>query len=64
MNAQKSLVVGSTGLVGKEVINELASKGIPVRALSRIDPYSSNPCVENIKVNFDYFYIIRNIFPC
>ena len=53
MDTQKSLVVGSTGLVGTEVINELASKGILVRALSRIDQNSSNPCVENIKVNFD-----------
>ena len=71
MNAQKSLVVGSTGLVGKEVINELASKGIPVRALSRIDPYSSNPCVENIKVNFDrldeykeHFREVNDVYIC
>ena len=71
MNAQKSLVVGSTGLVGKEVINELASKGIPVRALSRIDPYSSNPCVENIKVNFDrldeykeHFKEVNDVYIC
>ena len=71
MDAQKSLVVGSTGLVGKEVINELASKGIPVRALSRIDPYSSNPCVENIKVNFDrldeykeHFREVNDVYIC
>ena len=71
MDAQKSLVVGSTGLVGKEVINELASKGIPVRALSRIDPYSSNPCVENIKVNFDrldeykeHFKEVNDVYIC
>ena len=71
MDAQKSLVVGSTGLVGKEVINELASKGIPVRALSRIDPNSSNPCVENIKVNFDrldeykeHFKEVNDVYIC
>ena len=71
MNAQKSLVVGSTGLVGKEVINELASKGIPVRALSRIDQNSSNPCVENIKVNFDrldeykeHFKEVNDVYIC
>ena len=71
MNVQKSLVVGSTGLVGKEVINELASKGIPVRALSRIDQNSSNPCVENIKVNFDrldeykeHFKEVNDVYIC
>ena len=71
MDAQKSLVVGSTGLVGKEVINELASKGIPVRALSRIDLNSSNPYLENIKVNFDrldeykeYFREVNDVYIC
>ena len=71
MNAQKSLVVGSTGLVGKEVINELASKGIPVRALSRIDLNSSNPYLENIKVNFDrldeykeHFREVNDVYIC
>ena len=71
MDTQKSLVVGSTGLVGREVINELASKGIPVRALSRIDPNSSNPCVENIKVNFDrldeykeHFKEVNDVYIC
>ena len=49
MTAHRSLVVGSTGLVGEEVVNELASKGIPVIALSRIDLNSPNPLVENIK---------------
>ena len=71
MDTQKSLVVGSTGLVGREVINELASKGIPVRALSRIDLNSSNPCVENIKVNFDrldeykeHFKEVNDVYIC
>jgi len=71
VDTQKSLVVGSTGLVGREVINELASKGIPVRALSRIDLNSSNPCVENIKVNFDrldeykeHFKEVNDVYIC
>ena len=71
MDAQKSLVVGSTGLVGKEVINELASKGISVRALSRIDLNSSNPYLENIKVNFDrldeykeHFREVNDVYIC
>ena len=53
MNTQRSLVVGSTGLVGEEVVNLLASKEIPVRALCRRDLSSPKPFVENIKVNFD-----------
>ena len=71
MDTQNSLVVGSTGLVGKEVINELASKGISVKALSRIDLNSSNPCVENIKVNFDrldeykeHFKEVNDVYIC
>ncbi len=54
MTAQRSLVVGSTGLVGEEVVNELASEGIPVRTLCRSDLSSPSPLVKNIKVNFDY----------
>jgi len=59
---QRSLVVGSTGLVGEEVVNELASKGIPVKALSRIDLNSPNPLVENIKVNFDCLHEYKEHF--
>ena len=62
MTYQSSLVVGSTGLVGEEVVNELASKGIPVKALSRIDLNSSNPLVENIKVNFDCLHEYKEHF--
>ena len=54
MNVQRALVVGSTGLVGEEVVNLLASKEIPVRSLCRSDLSSLNPFVENIKVNFDH----------
>ena len=53
MSVQRALVVGSTGLVGGEVVNLLASKEIPVRSLCRSDISSLNPFVENIKVNFD-----------
>ena len=62
MTAHRSLVVGSTGLVGEEVVNELASKGIPVKALSRIDLNSTNPLVENIKVNFDFLHEYKEHF--
>ena len=62
MTYQRSLVVGSTGLVGEEVIKELASKGIPVKALSRIDLNSPNPLVENIKVNFDCLHEYKEHF--
>ncbi len=54
MSVQRSLVVGSTGLVGEEVVNLLASKQIHVRSLCRSDLSSLNPFVENIKVNFDH----------
>ena len=71
MTAHRSLVVGSTGLVGEEVVNELASKGIPVKALSRIDLNSPNPLVENIKVNFDcldehkeHFKDVTDVYIC
>ena len=62
MTYQRSLVVGSTGLVGEELVNELASKGIPVKALSRIDLNSPNPLVENIKVNFDCLHEYKEHF--
>ena len=62
MTAHRSLVVGSTGLVGEEVVNELASKGMPVKALSRIDLNSPNPLVENIKVNFDCLHEYKEHF--
>ena len=62
MTYQSSLVVGSTGLVGEELVNELASKGISVKALSRIDLNSPNPLVENIKVNFDCLHEYKEHF--
>ena len=47
MTYQRSLVVGSTGLVGEEVVKELVAKGIPVKeALGRIDLNSPNPLVQ------------------
>ena len=53
MSAFRSLVVGSTGLVGEAVVNLLVSEEIPVKTLSRTDLIPSSPLVENIKVNFD-----------
>ena len=71
MNIQRSLVVGSTGLVGEAVVNLLTSKEITVRALSRTDLNSSNSLVENIKVNFDsldkykdHFKEVNDVYIC
>ena len=71
MNIQRSLVVGSTGLVGGAVVNLLTSKEITVRALSRTDLNSSNSLVENIKVNFDsldkykdHFKEVNDVYIC
>ena len=71
MTAQRSLVVGSTGLVGEEVVNELSFKGIPVRTLCRSDLSSPSPLVENIKVNFDrldeykeHFKDVTDVYIC
>ena len=70
-NIQRSLVVGSTGLVGGAVVNLLTSKEITVRALSRTDLNSSNSLVENIKVNFDsldkykdHFKEVNDVYIC
>ena len=62
MTYQRSLVVGSTGLVGEEVVKELAAKRIPVKALSRIDLNSPNSLVKNIKVNFDCLHEYKEHF--
>ena len=71
MNVQRALVVGSTGLVGEEVVNLLASKEISVRSLCRSDLSSPNPFVENIKVNFDrldeykeHFKDVTDVYIC
>ncbi|TAJ79237.1 MAG: SDR family oxidoreductase [Gallionellaceae bacterium] len=48
------LVTGSTGNVGREVVQRLAGKNIPVRALSRNQPESrKNGTVEWVKGNFN-----------
>ena len=71
MSTQRSLVVGSTGLVGDEVVNLLTSKEIPVRALCRSDLSSHKPLVEYIKVNFDcldeyqeHFKEVNDVYIC
>ena len=42
MLRNKSMVVGSTGLVGKSVVNHLIEKDIAVLALVRNDEVSNN----------------------
>ena len=71
MSVFRSLVVGSTGLVGEAVVNLLVSEEIPVKTLSRTDLIPSSPLVENIKVNFDrlhehkeHFKEVNDVYIC
>ena len=53
MLRNKSLVVGSTGLVGKSVVNHLIEKDIAVLALVRNDEVSNNSLLNYYKIDFD-----------
>ena len=53
MLRNKSMVVGSTGLVGKSVVNHLIEKDIPVLALVRNDEVSKNSLLNYYKIDFD-----------
>ena len=71
MSVFRSLVVGSTGLVGEAVVNLLVSEEIPVKTLSRTDLIPSSPLVENIQVNFDrlhehkeHFKEVNDVYIC
>ena len=71
MKANTSLVVGSTGLVGETLLEELCAKGNKVKALSRNPPQSLNPLIENIKVDFDklnfyqeHFKEVEEVYIC
>ena len=71
MIRNKSLVVGSTGLVGKSVVNHLIEKDIEVLALVRNDQVSNNSLLNYYKINFDdlkfrdeIFLDIKDIFIC
>ena len=71
MLRNKSMVVGSTGLVGKSVVNHLIEKDIPVLALVRNDQVSNNSLLNYYKIDFDdlqfpdeTFSEIKDIFIC
>ena len=71
MLRNKSMVVGSTGLVGKSVVNHLIEKEISVLALVRNDEASNNSLLDYYKIDFDdlqfsdeVFSDIKDIFIC
>ena len=71
MLRNKSMVVGSTGLVGKSVVNHLIENDIAVLALVRNDEVSNNSLLNYYKIDFDdpqfpdgTFSDIKDIFIC
>ena len=71
MLRNKSMVVGSTGLVGKSVVNRLIEKDIAVLALVRNHEVSNNSLLNYYKIDFDdlqfpdeTFSDIKDIFIC
>jgi uncharacterized protein YbjT (DUF2867 family) len=71
MLRNKSMVVGSTGLVGKSVVNHLIERGIAVLALVRNDEESDSSLLNNYKIDFDDLHLpdetfsdIKDIFIC
>ena len=71
MLRNKSMVVGSTGLVGKSVVNHLIEKDIAVLALVRNDEVSNNSLLNYYKIDFDDLHLpdetfsdIKDIFIC
>ena len=51
----KSLVVGSTGLIGSSIVTQLLEREESVIALVRTDEASTNSLLDFHKVNFDTF---------
>ena len=71
MLRNKSMVVGSTGLVGKSVVNHLIERDIAVLALVRNDEESDNSLLNYYKIDFDDLHLpdetfsdIKDIFIC
>ena len=62
MLRNKSMVVGSTGLVGKSVVNHLIEKDITVLALVRNDEVSNNSLLNYYKIDFDDLQLSEEIF--
>ena len=57
MERTVSMVAGSTGLVGKALVNNLVSKGQAVRALVRTQENTTNPLLEYLRIDFDNFQL-------
>ena len=71
MPRNKSMVVGSTGLVGMSVVKHLLEKNIAVLALVRNDQVSNNSLLNYYKIDFDdlqfpeeTFSDIKDLFIC
>jgi len=71
MPRNKSMVVGSTGLVGKSVVKHLLEKNIAVLALVRNDQVSNSSLLNYYKIDFDdlqfpeeTFSDIKDLFIC
>ena len=62
MSTKRSLVAGSTGLVGEALVKQLASNKNYVKTLSRNELSPSNPLVDNIKVDFENLNLYQEHF--
>ena len=62
MIRNKSMVVGSTGLIGRSLVHQLIEGGEPVMALTRGDQITSNSILEYVKVNFDALELNSELF--
>ena len=62
MSTKRSLVVGSTGLVGEMLVRQLASDKNYVKALSRNELSYSDPLVDHIKVDFENLDLYQEHF--
>ena len=67
----KSLVVGSTGLIGSSIVTQLLERKESVIALVRTDETSTNSLLDFHKVNFDdlkfsndFFSDVKDLFIC
>ena len=67
----KSLVVGSTGLIGSSIVTQLLEREESVIALVRTDEASTNSLLDFHKVNFDdlkipndFFSDVKDLFIC
>jgi uncharacterized protein YbjT (DUF2867 family) len=62
MLRDKSMVVGSTGLVGKSLVTHLIEGKVAVKALLRSNKVSSDPLLDYIRVDFDNLQLPAKTF--